>query len=281
MEATVLQFFESIRNPFLDCFFGVFSLFGEAMLVGGIAILLFWLAPRRAGEQMIMTALTSFPLNSLVKFSVARPRPFIDKVVTYREPFFADELDPYASFPSGHTQSSSSLLFAAADVSPAKKLSFLVSAFIVCMVMLARLYFGAHYPSDVLVGLLFGIAVALFWAVVFRCLHEYRFLILLGIALLALVPCLFAPAHDYLQAAGLLSGAAIALAAGEFVLRENRQVPFRRRLHRLLVGIPVVAVAFAFSLLFPEGDGYYLLKWCLIALSAGLVAPMLFDRLEI
>lgn len=282
MEAAILQFFEGIRCPFLDVFFGCFSVLGEAMVVGGVAILLFWLCPKKAGEQLIMTALTSFPLNSLLKFTVRRARPFTAGDVTYRKPpFLADELDPYASFPSGHTQSSSSLLLAGADVLPVRRrISFSVAGVLILLVMIARMYFGAHYPSDVLTGLALGGIVALFWACVFRFAHEYRYLILLGFAALALIPCFFSPAHDYLQAAGLLSGGAVSLAASTFVLRD-RTVPLRRRFKRLLVGIPVTAVAFAFTIFFPEGDAFSLLKWFLIAVAAGLVAPLLFDRLEI
>ncbi len=285
MEAAILQFFESLRNPFLDQFFGIFSLFGEAMVVGGAAILLFWLLPRKSGERVIMTALTSFPINSLLKFLVARPRPYIAGAVEYGNPFLADALDPYASFPSGHTQSLSSLLFSASP-SPGRKkrranLALMISCAVVLLVMLARLYFGAHYPSDVLAGLLFGVAVSVLWRVIFLFAHPYRYLILLVFAALSAFPCLLSPAHDYIQATGLLMGASVALALGHFILAERDPAPFPRRLWRIPVGAALVGVALALSLLFPEGEGFSLLKWFLIAFTAGLPAPYAFEKLAI
>lgn len=288
MEAAILQFFEGLRCPFLDLFFGLFSVLGEAMIVGGVAILVFWLAPRRAGEQIIMTALTSFPLNSFIKFTVARPRPFVAGVVPYREPpFLADALDPNASFPSGHTQSSGSFLFASADAYGANKRSLRrvigwgIAALLVLLVMLSRMYFGAHYPTDVLAGLCLGLLVALFWGALFRYAYEYRFLILLCLAAVAVVPC-FLPnvAHDYIQSAGLITGAALALGTAHFCLPEHES-SFPRRLWRIPVGAAVLGVIFAFSLLFPEGEAFSLLKWFLIAFAAGFPVPYLFYRLQI
>lgn len=281
MEAAILQFFESIRNPFLDVLLGLFSVLGEAMVVGGIAILVFWLAPKKAGEQIVMTALTSFPLNSLMKFLVARPRPFVEGVVEYREPpFLADTLDPNASFPSGHTQSSGSALFATASAAR-RTAVWILSGCTVLLVMIARMYFGAHYPTDVLAGLLFGLFIALAWGAVFRYAHEFRYLILLGLAAIFLVPCLFPnAAHDYIQAAGLISGSAVALGAAHFCVPEHT-APFPRRLWRIPVGAALVGAVFALCMLLPEGAAFSLIKWFSVAFTAGAVAPFFFERLNI
>lgn len=281
MEAAILQFFESIRNPFLDVLLGLFSVLGEAMIVGGVAILVYWLAPKKAGEQIVMTALTSFPLNAFMKFLVARPRPFVAGVVEYREPpFLADSLDPNASFPSGHTQSSGSALFAAASAAR-RTAAWIVCGCLVLLVMISRMYFGAHYPSDVLAGLLFGLLIAVVWGAVFRYAHEYRYLILLGLAALALFPCLLPnAAHDYLQAAGLLSGAAVALGTANFCIPEHT-APFPRKIWRIPVGVAVVGAVFALCMLLPEGAAFSLMKWFLVAFAAGFGAPFVFERLNI
>lgn len=280
MEAAILQFFEGIRNPFLDVLFGVFSLLGEATVAGGLAVLAFWLLPRRRGEQIISGALFSFPLNSLIKFTAARPRPFTKNIVEYREPFFADELDPNASFPSGHTQSSGSALFATASAAR-RTAVWILSGCTVLLVMIARMYFGAHYPTDVLAGLLFGLFIALAWGAVFRYAHEFRYLILLGLAAIFLVPCLFPnAAHDYIQAAGLISGSAVALGAAHFCVPEHT-APFPRRLWRIPVGAALVGAVFALCMLLPEGAAFSLIKWFSVAFTAGAVAPFFFERLNI
>lgn len=284
MEAIILQFFESIRNPVLDVVFGVFSILGEALFVGAVAIMLFWLAPRRAGEMLVVTALTSFPLNSLLKLAVARPRPYSAGVVEYGKPFLGAELDEFASFPSGHTQSVSSLAFACASRGKSKKKRiafYIVAAVAVLLVMVARMYFGAHYPTDVLAGLLLGLFVAVFWIVVYRYAYNARLIILLLLAALFIIGVPFAPSHDFLQAAGLLSGAAIALALGHFILVDKEHAPFPRRLWRIPVGLALMATVFALTLFFPEGEVFTLLKWFLLAFAAGACAPAIFQQLNI
>lgn len=281
MEAAILKFFEGIRCPFLDCFFGLFSMLGEAMIVGAVAILVFWLAPKRAGERIIMTALTSFPLNALLKFLVHRPRPFIKGVVEYREPpFYADSLDPNASFPSGHTQSSGSFLFDVASVLR-RVAAWIASGTLVLLVMLSRLYFGAHYPSDVLTALVLALTVVLFWWTVFRYAYRYRYLILLVLAALFLLPCALPNAeHDFIQSAGLLAGAAVSLSAAHLCIPEHTS-SFPRRYWRILVGVALIGTAYVFCLFLPEGAAFSLLKWFLIAFTAGLIAPLMFERLQI
>lgn len=281
VDIAILQFFEGIRCSFLDAFFGVFSMLGEAMIVGGAAILVFWLAPKRAGEQIIMTALTSFPVNAFMKFTVHRPRPFVAGVVSYREPpFLADALEPDASFPSGHTQSSGSLFFSAAAA--VRGIAVWIAAVcLVVLVMLSRLYFGAHYPSDVFTGFFLGLLISVLWALVFRFLHPYRYLLLLALAFLALFPCLLPEIpHDYVQAAGLLSGAAVALGAAHFCLPEH-SAPFPRRLWRILIGGALVATAYVLGMLFPEGTAFSLAKWFFLAFTAGIIAPIFFEQLRI
>lgn len=284
MDEMILKFFEGIRNPALTVFFSLFSVLGEAMIVGGIAILLYWLLPRRAGEQLLLTVLTSFSLNSFLKYRIARPRPFVDRVVTYREPaFLAKELDPYASFPSGHTQSSSSLLFGVSSVCRRKKIvAYILSSVLVLLVMTSRLYFGAHYPSDVLCGLLLGLFVALFWTVIYRFASGARYFVLLGLALLSLVPCLFPGAsHDFFQAAGLLTGGAVSFLCLEFFLPQEEEVSFSRRLWRIPVGGAIAAAVYALTLLFPAGEAFTLLKWFLLAFTGIFGAPYAFEILQI
>lgn len=110
---------------------------------------------------------TSFGLVMGTKYIVRRPRPYIkyegDLVSV------STELDP--SFPSGHsvlafsTATSLSLLYPRWYVIAP---SFLWAA----AVGYSRLYLGVHYPSDVLVGALVGVGVAVLSYYVAQRLRE-------------------------------------------------------------------------------------------------------------
>ena len=279
MDAAILQFFESIRNPFLTAFFGVFSLFGETLVLGALLVIVFWLAPRRTGEQIVVTVLSSFCLNSYLKFTVARARPYTAGVVSALNPPLSSSLDPYASFPSGHVQTSAGFFGSAASRSK-RILPPLLCLLTVILVALSRLYFGVHYPTDVLGGFLFGAFIVLFWALVFRVAYSARLFILLGTAVLALVPLFLSPSHEYLESAGLYVGAAIALSAGHFLLGDS--LPrFSVRLRRLPVGLALALATFSLTLLFPAQDAATFLKWMLLSLVGFLIAPAVFERLEI
>ena len=89
----------------------------------------------------------------LIKNLVCRPRPFTE--VGGLELL----IPPPASFsfPSGHTLSS----FAAATVLFAANRRFGAAAYLLAaLIAFSRMYLFVHYPTDVLVGLICGIAVA-------------------------------------------------------------------------------------------------------------------------
>jgi len=90
-------------------------------------------------------------LNYLVKLAVKRPRPVLEGLPPLgRAP-------SSLSFPSAHATSSFAVATAMCRVDPATSAAFLVAL----ALALGRPYLGMHYPSDVLAGVLIGIALGL------------------------------------------------------------------------------------------------------------------------
>lgn len=283
MDTAILQFFETIRCPALTAFFSFFSFLGESVPVAAAVVLVYWLSERRTAEQIAVTALTSLPLNVFLKETVARPRPYVTGTVSLLKvdtPLFSTaDLGDYVSFPSGHAQGTGSLL---ASVSMRAKRTWVwcASAAVVLLVMCSRVYFGVHHPGDVLAGLAIGVAVALLWEIVYRKAYGARYFLLTAFALLALVPILFSPSHDYLQTAGLLSGAALFLPLEDAFF--HAETPrSRKKLWRIPAGGALLGAVFALSLLFPEGDGFTLLRWFLLSSAMTGGAQALFRLLRI
>ncbi len=110
---------------------------------------------------------TSFGLVMGTKYIVRRPRPYIK----YEGDLMSVSTEPDPSFPSGHsvlafsTATSLSLLYPRWYVIAP---SFLWAA----AVGYSRLYLGVHYPSDVLVGALVGVGVAVLSHYVAQRLRE-------------------------------------------------------------------------------------------------------------
>jgi len=104
---------------------------------------------------LICAALGPFAIlvNFAIKKWARRPRPPLEEL----------GLDPLGeapsslSFPSAHATSSFAVATAMFRVDPAMAAAFAVAL----LIALDRPYLGMHYPSDVLVGALLGIAIGL------------------------------------------------------------------------------------------------------------------------
>ena len=278
MDQIILQFFQSIRTPALTVVFGAFSILGEAAVIGVLAVLLYWLFDR-AGEQILYTLLTSVPVNCLAKAAVMRPRPFVaGDIEKLDPPLSLSSLGDNLSFPSGHTQAAASFYGAAAFGSRRVRVwvvSFLAMLLIAC----SRLYFGVHYPTDVIAGLLFGVLIAILWALVFAHRPRARHFILAIFAILMIVAAVFLRSSDFLRATGLIAGGAFFLPIADSV--KGKPADDAMRLWRVPVGIGICAVVFAINLLLPDGDGFIILKWFLLTGAATLGAQILFRAFQI
>ncbi len=130
--------------------------FGAAAIL--LAVILFIFKKTRwSGVAVAVALIIDFLIvNVILKYSVNRPRPWIEwnEIIDFYKSVGARQ--PYdSSFPSGHAAS----CFAAAVVClfrfKWKGISVLVVALLVAV---SRIYLCLHYPSDVLGGVLIGSA---------------------------------------------------------------------------------------------------------------------------
>ncbi len=125
-----------------------------------------WLLASRPGAVWLVAALVVSLSNRGVKVLVDRPRPVGDLVDV-------SEKASGLSFPSGHVTAAvlvyGFIFYLAGMLIPVRVLRFLVQAsclVVVVLTALQRVYVGAHWPSDILGGLLFGglVLALLIWS---------------------------------------------------------------------------------------------------------------------
>ncbi len=161
----ILDFIQStMRCGFLDGVMTFLSCIGNA---GGIwiiaaVIMLCFRKTRATGIMVLCAALAGYLIGEIaLKNIVCRPRPFVinsDVVLNISPP------SGY-SFPSGHSCSS----FAAATVMIVRDKRFGIPALIIAfLIAFSRIYNYVHFPSDVLFGILLGIACAVVTIIVFK-----------------------------------------------------------------------------------------------------------------
>ena len=141
-----------------------------SMTISAAATGIIWFFSRPGGNRKWKLACGSAYLSAAVAYVVAfvihhvydRPRPYEAHAI--RHPW-SSSTDP--SFPSDHTSLSFAIAFAVLAVDTVAGVVFLVIA---ALIGVGRLFIGAHYPGDVLAGVLLGAVVAV---VVVRWLRRF------------------------------------------------------------------------------------------------------------
>jgi membrane-associated phospholipid phosphatase len=175
----VNNWFVEQRTPSLNAMTDYLTLVGSTVAVVAVGLVsVIVLAIRRLWREVgvIVVALSVevsvFLTTTLV---VGRPRPTVPQL---------DPAPPTSSFPSGHTAAAVALWIALAIVVTmhvrnafVRALVWIVAVGLPILVGLSRLYRGMHHPTDVLAGVLLGIAAILTAVVAVRTasgVHEIR-----------------------------------------------------------------------------------------------------------
>ena len=241
-EFEILKFIESFRTDFLNSFFEAVTMFGEETLMILLVSVIYFAIDKRLAYRLFFVTASSMGVNSLIKNFAKVPRPFASGKVSCVRP---DTATGY-SFPSGHTQN-----FTTWSTSLAiwlKKWWFsVVVAVLVPLVGFSRLYLGAHFPSDVIVGLALGLAFAFFGNFIYdKFENKHKLYLALVVIFAVFLPIFFVGGdeqyRDFFKFFGMISGVVCAMPIENKYADMGYDIPIWKKVLRVVIG---VALAFA------------------------------------
>lgn len=150
----IIEFFQSIQNPFLDGLFHGITMLGDNFTFLLLFAIVYWCVDKKLGYLLGMTLLFTSSVNSAVKEYFKAPRPF-------------ETLDIHTigkgtaggySFPSGHSQSSASF-FTLLSLKTSR-IMIGIGIFFTVLIAVSRVYMGVHWPKDVVYGITIGMTAA-------------------------------------------------------------------------------------------------------------------------
>ena len=164
------------RSPTMDSIMIEVTALGTGMVVLMIVVvaaLFLALSERKYSAILLLVAAGGgLLLNGALKIGFDRPRPSI---------FLPAVHAVSSSFPSGHAMSSAivygTVAYLAARLQRRRWARWLVMAFALAVIVLisfSRMYLGVHYPTDVVAGVVIGLAWAGFCMAALEAVQKFR-----------------------------------------------------------------------------------------------------------
>ena len=192
-EGTVLQTILFYLNNF-------FSFLGEEIICIAVMGFVYWGLDKKRGERIGAAIMLTNVSIGLLKniFSRVRPWAASGSIELLRD------VDGF-SFPSGHSANCTALYPTTAYEFRERKWLRWVAVFVPLLCGISRCYVGAHWPTDVIVGLATGLLIFLMVEAVLRSgFNKYIFyFILIAVSSVGLLYC---TTNDYFNSYGMLIG---------------------------------------------------------------------------
>lgn len=267
----------------------VFSMFGEELIMVAIMGAIYWGLDKKKGERIGFILLTTNVLNPLIKNVAKRLRPYqsTDRIELLRD------VDGY-SFPSGHSSSSAAFYPSIAVQYREKKKVWLtvLCCVIPILVAISRNYLGAHFLSDVIIGLCLGLIVLCLVELIMTVVKN-KYYLYFGVLIIFTIGMFYCKTTDYFTSYGMLLGFAFGILFDEKVTKfENTKVWWRVVLRTIVGGGLYLALNALIKAIFgrffvtdsPYDFAFRTIRYAVITFLLIGIYPMLFrvfDRIFI
>ena len=209
-EVEFMKWLQELLGRFGAGLGSIVSCFGEGIVIILIWGIIYWGIDKNFGRFLGFGVCVGIVLNPMIKNVVLRRRPYFDnpdiqccKPVDSTADIYDISAQGY-SFPSGHS-TNSAIMYGGIAVHLRKRLYTVLGIIIPLLVALSRMIVGVHYPTDVIIGLLFGALVLFLIRFLYNKIKR-RWILYSVIFLLSCTGIIYCRSNDYFTALGFMGG---------------------------------------------------------------------------
>ena len=275
-ELNIIRAIQSIANPFLDGLFQFITMFGEEAILIPLIAVIYWAFNKRMGEFIAYASLTSVLVNGAIKDIFKAKRPIGEPGIRS----LRIETATGYSFPSGHTQGTASF-WSAIAIYLKNNYMYAISALIIILVAISRLYLGVHYPKDVLFGAIFGILTSFITYKLFNTVNNKTALYF--ITFIIFIPALlYAHSADFIKGMGTFLGFALGIYVEKKYVNFSVEGKSVNKILRVVIGLAIlILLKVGLKAVFPNKLVFHFLRYFIIVFFGIGLYPAIFKKLKL
>ena len=280
MQSDFLFYLQRIGNPFLDKFFINVTNLGSETFYILVITYIYWCVNKKLGIRMFLITMISAYTNVILKELFHTQRPIFYEGINS----IYKESAPGYSFPSGHTQSSTTFWFYLMYKIRNKSM-YLLGIIVIVLVGFSRLYLRVHWPIDVLGGIIFGIIIALISHYIIEKVAKVKFNYTLTIILAIIIPSftlLFFLSHESITMMALLTGGLSGYVTEEKLIKLNPNSTRIQKIIKYVLGLGILLIIKSgLKELFPNSLLFDYIRYLIIGIWITFFAPLIFNKLKL
>ena len=274
-----VQAFHPISTYYMDYLIRILTELGSPLLWFFLVAFLYWNGQEKKSFHLMNLIVFSVLVVGAAKEFFHKPRPSVEE--GYR--VLVHERFGGFGFPSGHSTTIAAIF--GFYLNNKNKLIVAGLGLATIIVAYSRVYLGAHFPSDVVVGVALGILIGMSNNKLLKRFNEYSFklsklqdeVLVVGFIVIALILLFFVPQFVYV---GLFFG----YYAGFFYLREidfeQKRTTKKDILTKTIIGFMGMALLTFPIILMPYSlsDSIQFILMLLLGLWVSVVVPVLYEK---
>jgi len=280
MGVQILMDLQKVGNPFLDRLFMFVTDLGSETFYILITTYIFWCISKRLGAKLFVITMLSTYANTILKETFRTERPIYYEGINS----IYIESAPGFSFPSGHTQGSTTF-WAYLMMRVRNKTIYFLGGTIILLVGFSRLYLRVHWPIDVIGGIIIGLLVFFLGNILIEKTIRIKFNYLTTIILAIIIPNLFLinyASETNIKMTALMTGALFGYFNELRFLDFKEKTKIVKQIIKFVIGITIfLGLKTGLKLLFPMDIVFDYIRYFICGTWATLVAPYVFIKLKL